>query len=282
MNKELEVRNEEVRELHRVVQGKEALLTHIAVASSEVKVHELMVRAGMSGVKEMRTVQGMYEQEALKVVELTKANLQLQSDLEHALGQQVPDLEDVLQRIRSEMTSDFQSQLDQERAAHQQALSAANKREMQLLLQLESEQLHSQTLQNSISQSNFSLKQKITTLERSLEQLQLIYNQVNRDKHKIIVEMNLLEKKMKRKEEEMEKLKGEMRSLREEMEEIREKEREKPAWREVSVSSHIHKAIKGGHHLDLFRDLHIPLAEIPELNQSRSREMEEERLECSA
>jgi len=274
MNQELEAKADELREARTVLQARDALLTHIAVASSEPRVHELLQQSGHQDAKEVLAVQQLYEQESLKVRELTQANEHLKADLEQALRRQVKNLEEVLQRIRTEAASEFQQQLAKERNTHKQELSAGNDKQARLLMQLETEQVNYRNLENSMTEGERKLKKKMNALEHSLEQLTVLYNQLVSQKAKMAIEMQVNDKKIKRKQDEVGKLQAEVAGLQKELIEARNKEAEprKPAFR----SSHrFRKAIKGGRHADILSP-RSPLPEIPEFKPKRD-EAEEER-----
>lgn len=275
MNQELEAKADELREVKTVLQARDALLTHIAVASSEPRVHELLQQSGHQDAKEVLAVQQLYEQETLKVRELTQTNELLKADLEQALRRQVKNLEEVLQRIRTEAASEFQQQLAKERSAHKQELSSLNDKQVRLLMQLETEQVNYRNLENSMTEGERKLKKKMNALEHSLEQLTVLYNQLVSQKAKMAIEMQVQEKKSKRKQDEVVKLQAEIAGLQKELTEARNKEAVEPKKSTWRSSFRIRKAIKGGRHAEILSP-RSPLPEIPEFKAKRE-ETEEER-----
>ena len=260
MTEEIEKKDAQISDLKSSLAAKDAVLTHIAVAPDMAKVHALIQESGNLDAKELTSVQQLYQEEARKAVQLHSENERLKGDLEQALQKKVSNLEEVRNRMRQEAAAEYSKLLSEQSALHQRELAGMAEKQQRLTKSLESEQENYRNLENSMTEGERQLKKKMNSLEHSLEQLTVLYNQLASQKAILRVEGQVMEKKIKRKQEENLKLLAEVERVRKELIEAKQKEanlagdprlRDRLLLRGTFPTRKIKKMIKGGKHLPL-------------------------------
>lgn len=191
----------QIAELKAELEEKDAILSHLAAEKENQPVGELIDHTQDLIKLEQQL---LAEQEAAAGL---KAQIDsLQSQLDTALDASVPDLEGIKRRLIDETEKHERERFAEEKSNILKDLQSRADRVVRLELELDDAREQMKSMEENMNEGERTLKKKVNSLERNLEQLTLMYHQLVSQKSMLKVDNQVYEKKLQRKSERCDEL----------------------------------------------------------------------------
>lgn len=130
--------------------------------------------------------------------------LELKTTLEKELTKEQPNIKDITDRIVKQELEAQRREFEEQKDQLQKDLHNRVEKVLKLEMQLDEQKDAYRQLENSISREDLKFKQKAQNLEKNLDQIHQMYQNVTSDKSILKVDLQVAQRKLERKQQKIE------------------------------------------------------------------------------